>query len=299
MKKKTNISDALLVNYLLGELNAKDAAMVERLLRSDDEHKKALDDMALIWQGSGALLPAVTVDAEASWQRFRQNAPQQKRRTIQLSTRQMKVAAALILLMGLATLLYQLLPARRTGELPQIAATSVQKPALSTAPIAKDAKEKANETTAVAAMPRKAILPKEPAAPGLDKMVKEQVCNSSSSPIEICIVQKLQCPGRSSLVPSCSRLNPDEAGQIKYRVAGRQTAGCQAIVDEIIIKKVATGETLVLNENSKPMSAKELFSYMTGEKKGDVLAGEFNSDCLAFNSTSGDFMLQPCSGKGD
>jgi hypothetical protein len=299
VKKKELVAKDILVKLLLGELADKDAAMAESLVAADKEYAKAFSDLQLIWQGSGAIAPGVSADVDESWRRFKQGLPQHaKRLGFRVPAQQLKIAAALILLLGLATLLYTVYPGKHTAEQPAIAkagtsAASDIAPAVNTVD-----RQDSPAVVATATLNKKTPIVQH-AAMAMERVRKEQVCNSSSSPIEICIVQKLQCPGQSSVIPSCSRLDPDQAGQIKYRVAGKQMPGCKTVVDEIIIKKVATGETLVLNENSKPMSAKELFSYMTGEKKGDVLAGEFNSDCLAFNSRSGDFVLQPCAGDGD
>lgn len=299
MKKKKVVANGLLVNYLLGELAEKDAAMAESMMAADEDYIRAFNDLQLIWQGSGAIAPNVTIDVNESWRRFTQGLPQREMKApVRIPVRQLGVAAALVLLLGLVTLFYSLYPARRTAEPPQIAKAGAGT-ARDTEPVSKTENKQGSQTAVVTTTPGKKMPVVQHAVATMEKVRKEQVCNSSSSPIEICIVQKLQCPGQSSVVPSCSRLDPDQAGQIKYRVAGKQMPGCRAVVDQIIIKKVSTGETIVLNENSKPMSAKELFSYMTGEKKGDVLAGEFNSDCLAFNSTSGDFVLQPCPAEGN
>ena len=124
---------------------------------------------------------------------------------------------------------------------------------------------------------------------------KAFVCNSTANLMEICIIQTLTCKdGRSTLIANCSKLGPDEENRLPYKKPGKAAGSCDVTVNEITIKKVATGETIVLNENSKPVTAKELFSYISGQKKGDILAGAFDSDCLAFDSKSGDFVLQQC-----
>ncbi len=107
---------------------------------------------------------------------------------------------------------------------------------------------------------------------------KSFICNGTPCPIQICISQTVQCPHVEPATTSlCSTLEPDQSGKL---IAHDKVAkNCSLTINELEIKSVATGETILLNTNTNPAMAKEVFSYITGQKKGDVLAGMFNSDC--------------------
>ena len=108
----------------------------------------------------------------------------------------------------------------------------------------------------------------------------EYVCNGTQCPLEICIVQTFKCKNdKPSAVATCSTLAPDEARQLRYKALDKKGKDCKVTVDEIRIKRVSTGETIVLNANSKPSTAEELFSCITGEVKCNILAGIFDADC--------------------
>lgn len=112
---------------------------------------------------------------------------------------------------------------------------------------------------------------------------KEFICNGTTCPLQICILQTIKCAnGAPSAVATCSTLEPDQAGQLKYKI--NNTHDCNASIDEIRITRVNTGESIVLNSESKPSTAQDLFDYITGEKEGDLLTGIFDTDC---NKTTG------------
>lgn len=109
---------------------------------------------------------------------------------------------------------------------------------------------------------------------------KEVICNGTPCPIQICISQTMRCPNvQPAAISSCSTLEPDQSGRLSYKEHDKIARNCSLTVNEIEIKSIATGEVILLNANSKPATAQEVFSYITGQKKGDVLAGMFNSDC--------------------
>ncbi len=111
----------------------------------------------------------------------------------------------------------------------------------------------------------------------------EAICNATKCAIEICISQTVKCKDKApAAVADCRTLEPDQAGPLKYTDPERY--GCTVTVDEIRIKKVATGETIVINSDTQPASAEEMLQCFTGEKKCDMLAGFFNSDCNDENS---------------
>jgi hypothetical protein len=129
----------------------------------------------------------------------------------------------------------------------------------------------------------------------------EFVCNGTPCPIEICIVQTFHCPGdEPSEVATCSTLAPDEARQLRYKAPVAKHKDCSVTVDEIRIKRVSTGETIVLNAESKPSTAQELFSCITGQTKCNILAGIFDEDCnndhkpqsLTISNNGGNLVLE-------
>ncbi len=108
---------------------------------------------------------------------------------------------------------------------------------------------------------------------------KEFICNCTPCPLQICILQTIHCKDEApSEVATCSTIEPDQAGQLKYKV-NNSSHDCNVSVDEIRITRVNTGETIVLNANSKPSTAQDLFDYITCEKEGDLLTGIFKTDC--------------------
>lgn len=129
----------------------------------------------------------------------------------------------------------------------------------------------------------------------------EYACNGTSCPLEICIVQSIKCHNsKPSAVATCSVLAPDQSGKVGYKVLAQTMQHCKTTVKEIRIKRIPTGETIVLNEHTKPATAQDLFNYITGEKRGDILAGIFETDCdndcntshLKLDNNYGDLMLQ-------
>lgn len=108
----------------------------------------------------------------------------------------------------------------------------------------------------------------------------EFVCNSTPCPIEICITQTLRCKELApSAVKSCSVLDPDQARQLRFNNPNTTTRNCNVSVSEISIERVATGEMIVLNDNSRPSTAQELFNCLTGNMECSMLAGIFKTDC--------------------
>lgn len=108
----------------------------------------------------------------------------------------------------------------------------------------------------------------------------EFVCNSTPCPIEICITQTLRCKEQvPSAVKSCSVLDPDQARQLRFNNPQTMNRNCNVSVSEISIERVATGEMIVLNDNSRPSTAQELFNCLTGNMECNLLAGIFKTDC--------------------
>ena len=131
---------------------------------------------------------------------------------------------------------------------------------------------------------------------------KQFFCNGTPCPLQICILQTQQCPLKPATeVATCSTLEPDQSGQLKYKVNNKKRAKhCKVTIDEITITRITTGETIVLNADSKPATASEMFSYLTGEKEGDLLTGIFQNDCdnktgsqsLKLDNNFGSFIIE-------
>jgi hypothetical protein len=110
--------------------------------------------------------------------------------------------------------------------------------------------------------------------------VKEPIINGTLCPLEICIKQSVQCSNKeTSALAHCSLLQPDESGQIHYAQFDKEAGICEALVEEISIRRISTGETIVLNSSSTPVTAQEFFDYITGKKTGGIEAGVFEADC--------------------
>lgn len=108
----------------------------------------------------------------------------------------------------------------------------------------------------------------------------EFVCNGTPCPLEICIIQTVKCNNeKPSAISTCSILEPDQAKQIHYKAPDALGKNCKVTVDEIRIRRMTTGETIVLNANSKPSTAEELFDCLTSQENCNLLAGVFLADC--------------------
>jgi transmembrane sensor len=110
-----NMSDEMLVKYLLGEATPGERSNVQAWLDESEANKKYFDDYRLIWDESKKLEGATTVSTEAAWERFQkridsevvESTMQPARKTIPLyGLSWMKAAAAIVLLVGTGWLLY-------------------------------------------------------------------------------------------------------------------------------------------------------------------------------------------------
>ncbi len=113
-----------------------------------------------------------------------------------------------------------------------------------------------------------------------NRSTKSFICNSTPCPLQICISQTMKCPDiQPAAISSCSTLEPDQSALLSYKAHDKIAKNCSLTVNEIEITSIATGETILLNASSSPSTAQDVFNYITGKKKGDILAGMFNSDC--------------------
>lgn len=129
---------------------------------------------------------------------------------------------------------------------------------------------------------------------------KEVIRNTTPCPIEICISQTMKCPNaQPAAISTYSTLQPSQSVELHYKDDGNIEKNCSVVVKAIEFKSIATGETILLNSSSA-VTAEEVFSYMTGQKKGDVLAGVFALDCnnknrkhsLKLDNSYGNIILQ-------
>jgi hypothetical protein len=304
--ENSHIADDVLVKYLLGEASEAEQHEVQEWLRASDDNKKYFAHFKLIWNESRALAVSGTIDTDDAWARFNLRTRQTQRAIPRPSSyRWAKVAAALLLLAGGSWLAYFLASPARTQQ--TIAAASKPDPVnepfpaksnIVVEPVAVNNENAGTENTATAyegvkheelairhratALKTKTKFAKRTRSYGLFKYdrTNDFICNNTPCPIEICIIQTIKCPnGEPSAISSCSILEPDESGQLRYKAFDKITRNCMATVDEIRIKRVSTGETLVLNSESKPTTAQEFFNYITGQKKGGITAGMFHTDC--------------------
>jgi hypothetical protein len=66
---------------------------------------------------------------------------------------------------------------------------------------------------------------------------------------------------------------------MRFKTSQNAGSNCKVEIDEICIKRVATGETIVLNAHSEPSTAQELFDCLTGNMDCSLMAGIFKNDC--------------------
>lgn len=304
MKGHININDEVLVKYLLHEATETERAAVQLWLQQAG-NKSYFDTLKLLWKNSR--VPVVsTINVDEAWERFNARTTQPVNRNISVQPmRWLKAAAILLLLAGSAWLCRQLLQSndhpvaqQQTNYSPLTDSLHV---VMSAAPLA----DKVNKVQKAAPI----VMPDEKAAtvqtvsthikrnpkrgqhsqmPSYAKTDKF-ICNSTPCPVEICITQSLTCKSEepAKVVATCSRLEPDQSGQLRYNAFKKIPKNCNASVEEITIKRITTGETIVLNADSKPATATDVYKYLTGQKTGDIIAGIFHTDCDNNSATQG------------
>ncbi len=107
-----NITDDLLVKYVLGEVTAGERVLVEDWAAADERNAKQLEHFRLIWNQSRDLAARSTVDPNAAWQRFQTRVSQPVQTQPQGKVRRMtfpvwtRIAAAIAILIGSTWLWY-------------------------------------------------------------------------------------------------------------------------------------------------------------------------------------------------
>lgn len=126
-----HINPDLLVKYLLGEASPEERTLTEQWINAGDANRKEFEDFRLIWDASRELAVSSTISEEDSWQRFRQriqptpsiatfpdaaHAPHSTAVVRQMHRRMptLRIAALLVLAVGIGWMLRQWLPATKT-----------------------------------------------------------------------------------------------------------------------------------------------------------------------------------------
>ena len=109
-----NMSDDVLVKYLLREATAEEQSAVKQWIELNADNKKYFEHFSLIWNESKHLAGKSSVNENDAWERFMQRKQKEEAeatqaRTIPLrSNNWMRIAAMLALLAGAAALIYML-----------------------------------------------------------------------------------------------------------------------------------------------------------------------------------------------
>lgn len=111
-KNNNHIADELLVKYLLGEATTAEQETVKQWIQAGNHNRKYFEHFELIWQQSKQLEARSTVNVDDAWARFKQRTEEQRSATKTIEMPQpartgwMRAAAAVVLLAGVAGLLY-------------------------------------------------------------------------------------------------------------------------------------------------------------------------------------------------
>ncbi len=275
------IDDGMLLSYFNQELSAEQAKNVETWL-SIPANQHYYEQLQMIWHLSASNLPRA-IHTHAAYQKVKQRIDTRSKHRYRLNVYYKIAASFLLLLAGYYSLrqfnfqktdtdITRIAPAERSQ--PAAAPTQVAAPpSIPTrepqAELARSVEEQPAETTI-------SVVSKNPEPQPSTVHSKEEICNNTTCPLEICIVQTLNCDGKASTFAHCSLLQPDQSGAVHYKRFN--TGNCDAPVKQITIRRTTTGETIVLNDTSK-VTAGDFFDYITGSKTGDIVAGIFETDC--------------------
>ncbi len=295
-------NEDLLIDYILGETTPEQNREIERWLSENEANRKAYEELKLLWQHSKTFTEEVRINEDTAWQSFLEHAEQKDARPRTFSLRRydnlIKVAAMLLLLLGSSWLINYVNRQKDATSLlsrTESPDTTPMNTELAYTPAALENPSDSSpaDTEPAVAQPPAAkntatnVLVKNNTAhrPGstpfeADCQDKRYACNSTPCPLEICIIQKNGCKNNTP-VANCSVIMPDEAGKLCYKSTAEPelySRNCNLTVEEITIKRLQTGEMIVLNDYTK-VTAQDAFGYITGQKRGNVVAGIFKSDC--------------------
>jgi hypothetical protein len=277
-----NITDELLIDYMLGEASAETRMLVDEWLLDEANHKY-YEQFVTLWDASK--LPVADVDVEAALAKVHTQLPEYNKRGSVINFRVMRVAAAVLLLAGGAAAVY--LQQQHTTQ----TAVADVVPAIGTE--SQPAKPSVTYASRVATTTSESVRPEQITSAGTGEIRHNKpipllsdcgnpgqyACNKTPCPIEICITQKSTCKdGKPTETSYCSVIRPDESGGICYRPHEEKVPHCGTIVEQITITRIGTGETIVLDDKSR-IKAQDLFNHITGEDCGSMIAGAFTKDC--------------------
>jgi hypothetical protein len=292
-ENKNMITDEMLVDYLLGEATGTEVLRVEQWLNENEANKKYFEQFKSIWENGAALAAVSPVNEHEAWARLQQRITQEpvSTKTFAFNYSWLRIAAMLLLFLGIGGMAYFFATKHNTPvaqvaqvphKTPQQQNEVIAKPVEQQEPqIPEEVKPKpaAKEIIAVNEKPaekkKNAVVKKEN-----DCKTKQFICNGTSCPLQICIIQKSNCDkNKPYAISNCSIIEPDQSGQLCYKAKDEQFyRNCALTVEEVRITRVSTGETIVLNAHTS-MTAQDFFNYITGKKKGEIVAGAFESDC--------------------
>ena len=112
-----HINPDLLVKYMLNEASPEERALTEQWINASDANRKEFNDFKLIWDTSRELAVSSTISEDESWQRFRQRIQPHHPAVVRQMHRRMptlRIAALLILAVGIGWMLRQWLPTGKT-----------------------------------------------------------------------------------------------------------------------------------------------------------------------------------------
>ena len=292
-----NITDALLMKYLLGEVTDTERGQVQHWLTENGDNKKRYYELKLVWDQSRNALMKSTISTDEAWGRLKARLLKTgSSRTIPVpmtSYRWLSAAAILLLLVGGSLVAWYMTPQKTQVETAQVIVNK-EIPKVQDNKQVESIPEQNNEVKEVTAndkppvekvkkgySPTRTATAINVAPPTLHNVNPHKyICNGTGCPLEVCITQSLTCGNRKPVSYStCNTLEPDEAGQLSLKINGAPAQNCRQAIQEIRITRLNTGESIVLNSQSSPSTAQELYNYITGQKKGDILAGVFHTDC--------------------
>lgn len=109
INRPAHMSDDLLVSYLLNEADNEARMMVEEWIIETAENRRYFEHFKLIWESSHNIAVPNGIDENAAWQRFQKRIQQPPQRAIVRSLSRVRIAATVIVCVGLAALTYMLL----------------------------------------------------------------------------------------------------------------------------------------------------------------------------------------------
>ncbi len=322
-KEHGSMADELLVRHLLGEASEDERERVREWLKESEANKKRYYELKLVWDQSRLTSTPSTVNEDEAWQRMQARLADQSRKpktvAFRPSYKWVRIAAALLLLAGGVAVVW--LNMGKENH-PPLAVNIPALPAPEPMEIVKaptvspgDSAPKHTETHIATNTEKDIVIERRDKKVAVWKKIavsrpgtktiyntKGYICNGTPCPLEICITESVKCRNtKAASYSTCSVLDPNEKGQLTLNVNDKNDKHCALAVQEIKITRMSTGETIVLDANSSPSTAQDMYNYLSGKKKGEILAGNFHTDCdneratyplRLDNNNNGNIMMQ-------